>query len=103
MTFLFSSNSTLPLLLVPSIASFFQLFSAGFPSNFVRRGICHRFFCFLLLLLLFLFTTNQIELKPVDPMNPEARWGSIKEVYNLLTHQKDKDYFLSISNQWQDI
>ena len=52
---------------------------------------------------LFLFTTNQIELKPVDPMNPEARWGSIKEVYNLLTHQKDKDYFLSISNQWQDI
>ena len=50
-----------------------------------------------------MFTTNQIELKPVDPMNPEARWGSIKEVHNLLTHQKDKDYFLSISNQWQDI
>ena len=52
---------------------------------------------------LYLFTTKQMELKPIDPMNPEARWGSVDEVYNLLTHQTDKDYFLSVSHLWSDI
>jgi 8-oxo-dGTP pyrophosphatase MutT (NUDIX family) len=52
---------------------------------------------------LYLFTTKQMELKPIDPMNPEARWGSVDEVYNLLTHQIDKDYFLSVSHLWSKI
>ena len=52
---------------------------------------------------LFLFKTKQLELKPIDPMNPEARWGSVDEVYNLLTHQIDKDYFLSVSHLWSEI
>ena len=52
---------------------------------------------------LYLFKTTQMELKPIDPINPEARWGSIQEVHDLLTHQADKDYFLSISNLWSNI
>lgn len=45
---------------------------------------------------LFLFKTNQDELLPKDPDNPEARWLPIEEVADLLTHQKDKEFFLSI-------
>ena len=52
---------------------------------------------------LYLFTTKQMKLQPIDPMNPEAKWGSIDEVYDLLTHQIDKDYFLSITHLWRDI
>ena len=52
---------------------------------------------------LFLFTTKQMKLDPIDPMNPEARWGSISEVYDLLTHQTDKEYFLSITHLWDNI
>ena len=44
----------------------------------------------------FLFRTKQTKLAPVDPHNPEARWVSPKEVAGLLTHQKDKEFFLSI-------
>ena len=45
---------------------------------------------------MFLFTTAQMELKPIDPKNPEARW--IPKVYasGVLTHRKDKEFFLSI-------
>jgi len=44
----------------------------------------------------FLFTTKQIKLKPIDPHNPSAKWVKIKDVPNLLTHQKDKAFFRSI-------
>lgn len=44
----------------------------------------------------FLFKTNQEELKPIDPHNPEAKWVKIEEVSDLLTHPKDKDFFNSI-------
>ena len=44
---------------------------------------------------LFLFKTQQTKLQPIDPMNPEARWCTINEVVQLLTHQIDRDYFLS--------
>ncbi len=47
---------------------------------------------------MFLFTTNEEELKPVDPDNPEARWVEKDEVATLLTHEKDKEFFLSIKN-----
>ncbi len=43
---------------------------------------------------LFLFRTNQMELKPVDPDNPEARWIEKEKVPELLTHQKDKEFYL---------
>ncbi len=45
---------------------------------------------------IFLFTTTATTLKPVDPENPEARWVPKDEVAGLLTHPKDKEFFLSI-------
>ena len=45
---------------------------------------------------MFLFKTNQTTLKPIDPANPEARWISKEKVSELLTHPKDKEFFLSI-------
>ena len=44
----------------------------------------------------FHFTTTQLELKPIDETNPEAKWVDKKEVANYLTHTKDKEFFLSI-------
>ena len=51
---------------------------------------------------IFLFKTNQIELKPQDPENPEAKWIKVEDVVNLLTHRKDKEFFLSIINKIKD-
>ncbi len=48
---------------------------------------------------MFLFKTSQLDLKPVDPANPEARWVDKEDVEKLLTHHKDKDFFTSIKNQ----
>ena len=48
---------------------------------------------------LFLFTTPQTDLHPIDPENPEARWVPKDAVADLLTHQKDKEFFRSILNQ----
>jgi len=45
---------------------------------------------------MFLFTTDEDTLAPVDPGNPEAQWVPIHEVANLLTHPKDRDFFDSI-------
>ena len=45
---------------------------------------------------LFLFRTRQTELKPLDPHNPEARWVLREGVAELLTHPRDKEFFLSI-------
>ena len=45
---------------------------------------------------MFLFTTDQQNLAPIDPKNPEARWLKKSEVANLLTHQKDKEFFQSV-------
>jgi len=42
---------------------------------------------------LFLYTTSQTELKPIDPVHPEARWVDVDEVSALLTHPKDKVFF----------
>jgi 8-oxo-dGTP pyrophosphatase MutT (NUDIX family) len=44
---------------------------------------------------MFLFTTNQNELSPVDPQNPEARWVAKERVVEMLTHRKDKEFFLA--------
>lgn len=44
----------------------------------------------------FLFRTDQEELKPADPHNPEARWVAKEKVTALLTHEKDKEFFKKI-------
>ena len=45
---------------------------------------------------IFLFRTNQRELNPTDPDNPEARWVKKEDVAELLTHRKDREFFLKI-------
>jgi 8-oxo-dGTP pyrophosphatase MutT (NUDIX family) len=45
---------------------------------------------------MFLFRTNQKELWPTDPDNPEARWVPQSEVAALLTHPKDKEFFANL-------
>ena len=45
---------------------------------------------------LFLFKTDQTELAPVDPDNPEARWVERGRVAEMLTHAKDREFFASI-------
>ena len=44
---------------------------------------------------MFLFKTDQNALKPIDPHNPEARWVAKEKVADLLTHIKDKEFFLN--------
>ena len=48
---------------------------------------------------MFLFKTNQTELKPIDPKNPEAIWVEKEAVTKMLTHKKDKEFFLSIVDE----
>ncbi|MBI4352416.1 MAG: NUDIX domain-containing protein [Candidatus Omnitrophica bacterium] len=43
---------------------------------------------------MFLFKTDQIRLRPLDPKHPEARWVKKEEVAGLLTHPRDKQFFL---------
>jgi len=45
---------------------------------------------------MFLFRTSQDILKPLDSHNPEARWVGIDNVADILTHPKDKEFFLKI-------
>ena len=45
----------------------------------------------------FLFETAQTALEPTDPHNPEARWVKKEEVAGLLTHAKDKEFFIKIA------
>jgi ADP-ribose pyrophosphatase YjhB (NUDIX family) len=45
---------------------------------------------------LFLFKTQQTVLRPLDPRNPEARWVERSRVAALLTHPRDKEFFLGI-------
>lgn len=47
----------------------------------------------------FLFKTDEELLKPVDSQNPEARWVKKEEVADLLTHIKDKEFFLSVIDE----
>lgn len=42
---------------------------------------------------MFLFRTDQVQLAPTDPHNPEARWVKPDAVADLLTHPKDKAFF----------
>jgi len=46
---------------------------------------------------MFLFTTTEDALAPVDPENPEARWVPQDQVADLLTHAKDKEFFKKLN------
>jgi ADP-ribose pyrophosphatase YjhB (NUDIX family) len=48
---------------------------------------------------MFLFRTDQKELRPIDADNPMALWVKIEDVAKRLTHQKDRDFFLSVMDQ----
>lgn len=51
----------------------------------------------------FVFTTSEIKLSPVDPKNPEAIWAEIDNVPDLLTHKKDKEFFRKSAKIIKDI
>ena len=44
----------------------------------------------------FLFKTREMNLKPKDPDNPQAIWMNKSDVANKLTHEKDKEFFISV-------
>ncbi|MFH1694710.1 MAG: NUDIX domain-containing protein [Patescibacteria group bacterium] len=46
---------------------------------------------------MFLFKTEEEELKPVDLKNPEAKWLTKKEVIETLSHKEDKEWFIGIA------
>ena len=48
---------------------------------------------------IFLFKTEEVKLQPLDSANPEARWVNPEEVVNLLTHEKDKEFWLGIKDK----
>lgn len=48
---------------------------------------------------LFLFQASRDDLGPRHPEHPEARWVKKEEVSDILTHPKDKAFFLSVLNQ----
>src|SRR5437660_9990775 len=48
---------------------------------------------------LFLFRTSEMSLSPVDAENPEARWVEVNRVAELLTHPKDREFFLSVAEK----
>lgn len=48
---------------------------------------------------MFLFRTDQEKLQPIDSDNPEARWVAREDVVNLLTHKKDKEFWLSVKDK----
>jgi 8-oxo-dGTP pyrophosphatase MutT (NUDIX family) len=47
---------------------------------------------------MFLFTTDAMTLAPQDSYNPEARWVSPEHASEMLTHPKDKEFFMSIKD-----
>lgn len=46
---------------------------------------------------MFFYKTSQLDLAPTDIHNPEARWVAREKVLEMLTHQKDKEFFEKIS------
>jgi len=46
-----------------------------------------------------LFTTNQTELTPIDPDNPEARWIPVEKVADTLSYEEDKEFFLKVKDE----
>jgi 8-oxo-dGTP pyrophosphatase MutT (NUDIX family) len=51
---------------------------------------------------MFLFTTTEERLCPLDPENPEARWVERTRVAELLTHPEDREFFLKAIGETKD-
>ena len=49
---------------------------------------------------IFLFSTNQMDLQPQDPHNPEAKWVEKEDAAHILSNPKDKEFYQSILNQF---
>ncbi len=49
---------------------------------------------------MFLFSTEEKELRPEDARNPEAKWVRKEEVAEALTNEKDQAFFNSIQNEF---
>jgi 8-oxo-dGTP pyrophosphatase MutT (NUDIX family) len=47
---------------------------------------------------MFLYTTDESLLAPIDPHNPEARWVPVAAVGDMLTSPTDKEFFLSVAS-----
>ncbi len=47
----------------------------------------------------FLFTTDEVALKPIDPENPEARWVVPEDVTKFLTHKEDRAFFERVAKE----
>ena len=45
---------------------------------------------------MYLFWTEEEELRPMDPRNPEARWVDRADVAALLSHPRDQDFFVQM-------
>ena len=52
---------------------------------------------------IFLFKSSQKNLQPQDPSNPIAKWVPYNKVADLLTHPKDKEFYLSTLKSWINI
>ncbi len=50
-------------------------------------------------IIMFLFKTEEDNLKPIDSENPEAKWVKKEKIVELLTHPKDKEFFLRVSKE----
>ena len=48
---------------------------------------------------IFLYTTPETHLNPIDPHNPEARWVKPDKVNDLLTHAKDKAFYACVQDE----
>ncbi len=51
---------------------------------------------------IFLFKSNENKLVPIDPNNPEAKWVSVDEALDLLTHEADKIFLKNSLPLWLD-
>ena len=49
---------------------------------------------------IYLFKSNQINLQPIDPNNPEAIWVNVEKAYKLLSHKEDKNFFKKSLSLW---
>jgi len=75
--------------LVKELGSY-QRYSKGHEGNPADMNTLH----------FFLFKTSQTgEMKPVDPENPTAHWVPRDKVADILSHPKDKEYFLGIISE----
>ena len=45
---------------------------------------------------MYLFSTKEETLAPIDPSNPEARWVKVDDVAQTLSNEIDREFFLSI-------